>query len=59
MTEKTNEVANEQYQWAPYSDVFDDSMSQNVILGASAVIVMGLVWLVANYAGELSRFLSW
>lgn len=54
MTEKTNE----QYNWAPISDVFNDPMSQNVILASAAAIVVGLVWMVANYAGELSRFLS-
>lgn len=50
---------NEQYEWAPMSDVFSDPMSQNVILGAAVVIVVGIVWVVAYHAAELSRFLSW
>lgn len=49
-----------QYMWAPMSDVFTDPMSQNVILAAAASLVLGMVYVVANYAGELSRwFLSW
>lgn len=47
-----------QYMWAPMSDVFTDNNSQIVILAAAVFLVLGMVYVVANYAEELARFLN-